>query len=58
MNNHHRFYDELNDESKFVQSHILNFRDLRKAKQLEKELQLKKSLEMSKSNKANYPVIV
>ena len=58
MNNHHRFYDEQNDESKFVQTHVLNFRELRKARKIEKELQLKKSLEMSLSNKANYPVIV
>jgi hypothetical protein len=37
MNDHQTFYDELNDETKFVQSHVLNFRDLRKKRKLEKE---------------------
>lgn len=35
MNNHHTFYDELNDESKFVTGHIMNFRDLRKKRKVE-----------------------
>jgi hypothetical protein len=58
MNNHHQFYDELNDESKFVQCHVLNFRELKKKRKLEKEEQLQKSAEISKNNSSNYPIIV
>jgi len=58
MNDHRTFYDELNDESKFVTGHIMNFRDLRKKIKLEKEEQLKKSKELSKGNQSNYPIIV
>jgi hypothetical protein len=47
MNNHHTFYDELNDESKFVTGHIMNFRDLRKKRKLDLELQMAKSKEVS-----------
>ena len=36
MNDHSRFYDELNDESMFVEHRPLNVRELRKAEKLKK----------------------